>query len=83
MIHDNPRLLPFCPCYREDIVLSIIVSEEQQETSPVLITYSDDIRQEDRSTMDALFVSLTNIILAYVELYEYREERTKTWREDI
>ena len=63
--------------------MSQIISEKQQETSPVFCTYSDCIREEDPSEMMILFPSLTNMMLAYAELYESQEKYTETWKEDI
>ncbi len=83
LINDNPRLLPFCTSYREDVVLSIVGSKKQQETSPVLVTYSDYVNEEDPCEMNVLFPSLTNMMLAYAELYEHKGKSTPTWIEDI
>nr|WP_036478721.1 hypothetical protein [Myxosarcina sp. GI1] len=83
LIDDNPHVLPFCSSYREDIVLSIVGSKEQQETSPVYVTYSDYLCEEDPSGMNVLFPSLTNMMLAYAELYEYKGRSTETWLKDI
>ena len=80
----NPRLLTICHSYDEaEVVLAIVGSEKQQETSPVFLTYSDCIREENPSEMMILFPSLTNMMLAYAELYESKEKYTETWKEDI
>jgi len=84
LVNSNSRVLPFCSTYDEgDVVLSIVGSEDQQETSPVLMTYSDDICQEDPRTMKCLFPSLTNMMLAYAELSEHKWTSPKNLREDI
>lgn len=83
MIEDNPLVLPICPCYREDVVLAVIGSEEQQETSPVLITYSDYIAEEDPSNMNVLFPSLTNMMLAHAELCEHQGKWKSNTEKDI
>lgn len=68
LIRSNPSLLPICT-YQEEIVLCITGSESQEETSPVLITY-DHALDQDPATMEVMWPSLSNMMLAYAELYE-------------
>lgn len=79
----NPRLLTICHSYDEaEVVLVIVGSEKQQETSPVFHTYSDCIN-EQLTQRDIFFPSLTNMMLAYAELYEYKGKPTETQKENI
>lgn len=57
--------------------MAIVGSKEQQRTSPVFRTYSDCINEEV-TERDIFFPSLTNMMLAYAELYEYKEKSTET-----
>ena len=66
-----------------EITLSIVGSEEQQKTSPVLVTYSDYVTEENPNEMEVLFPSLTNMMLAYAEIFEYKGNSTENWRENI
>ncbi|MBE9028247.1 SMI1/KNR4 family protein [filamentous cyanobacterium LEGE 11480] len=69
LIDRNPSLLPICT-YQEEIVLFLVGSEIQAETSPVFITYDHDLDQADPSNMEVMWPSLSNMMLAYAELYE-------------
>lgn len=68
LVDRNPSLLPICT-YQEEIVLCILGSETQSETSPVLITYDHDLYR-DPSDMEVMWPSLSNMMLAYAESYE-------------
>ena len=84
LLEYNPSLLTICHSYDEaEVVLAIVGNEKQQETSPVLRTYSDCIAEEDPSKMMVLFPSLTNMMLTYAELYEYKGKYTGTLKDDV
>ena len=79
----NPRLLTICHSYDEaEVVLAIVGNEQKQQTSPVFRTYSDCINDE-LSEKDIFFPSLTNMMLAYAELYEHKGKYTESWKDDI
>lgn len=68
LIDSNPSLLPICT-YQEEIVLCVLGSNIQEETSPVIISYDHDLHR-DPSSMEIIWPSLSNMLLAYAELYE-------------
>jgi hypothetical protein len=70
LIDRNPRLLPIC-AYEDESALFIVGGEEQRETGSLVwaYTYNDDVAR-DVAEMEVVWPSLTNMMLAYSELYE-------------
>ncbi len=80
----NPRLLPIC-AYEDESVLLVIGNSEPQETSPLVWTYYDSCLDNDFSTMEVVWSSLSNMMLAYAERYEalYQGSLTETKKQTI
>jgi hypothetical protein len=83
LIDCNPHLLPIC-AYGDDSVLLVLGSTERQENSPLLMTY-DHCLDSDLLQMEIVWLSLTNMMLAYAERYEalYQGRLTETEKTNI
>ncbi len=84
LIDRNPRLLPIC-AYEDESVLCVMGSSEPQETSPLVWTYYDSGLDDDPCNMEIVWSNLSNMMLAYAELYEalYQGSLTETTKEII
>ncbi|WP_299402110.1 SMI1/KNR4 family protein [Acaryochloris sp. IP29b_bin.148] len=68
LLEFNPELLPLCS-YGEDKTLYMLGSKKFQETVPLIWIYDHSI-SDDIASMEVLWPSLTNMMLAYAERSE-------------